>query len=516
MIGKDVCPRCVVMYLNIKDSDLLKKSDAIIINHLEKRWPSLAKDERETRKNTCKNKYFCHSCLGMLQDQFIEYCAKNIAEKICAEKYLFQDFKLMISQPVQFLFFQPLIRHQYENDIMEHRDNGNGLEIKDIFKIVLEPKLEKLLNSKAVTNENAELDITVFMKHVSTELDLLPKIEERFPECFEKSKKVLEVLTKKRPRNDLTHFTLSAVSKALSRLDMTALNKLNEKSYFKSSVVVDKIHITRAQIYIAGRYCKYSRDLSQTPWILAGERKSEMSVQEYIADPIQQAIKADSYNFSSSGREDIDVRTLGNGRPFLIELINPRQCMLQQNSVLKNLQAEINESTNLISVRDLQVVSKNETKHLKDGEEGKTKSYTAVCYTKTSHSYPKIKRPKLEKNILELSNMKNVKIDQKTPLRVLHRRNLAARQRCIYELDVSLMDVTDAAKVVKIPGCVPKDYIFFKVDMTTQAGTYVKEFVHGDFGRTVPCLGVLIGADTDILSLDVVSVNLDWPPQVLD
>lgn len=27
--------------------------------------------------------------------------------------------------------------------------------------------------------------------------------------------------------------------------------------------------------------------------------------------------------FHSGGREDIDVRMLGNGRPFLIELINP-------------------------------------------------------------------------------------------------------------------------------------------------------------------------------------------------
>ena len=28
----------------------------------------------------------------------------------------------------------------------------------------------------------------------------------------------------------------------------------------------------------------------------------------------------------------------------------------------------------------------------------------------------------------------------------------------------------------------------FKINMTTQAGTYVKEFVHGDLGRTEPSL----------------------------
>ena len=30
---------------------------------------------------------------------------------------------------------------------------------------------------------------------------------------------------------------------------------------------------------VSGRYCKYSRELSQTPWIIDGERKTEFSVQ---------------------------------------------------------------------------------------------------------------------------------------------------------------------------------------------------------------------------------------------
>ena len=32
---------------------------------------------------------------------------------------------------------------------------------------------------------------------------------------------------------------------------------------------------------------------------------------------------------------------------------------------------------------------------------------------------------------------------------------------------------------------------------------YVKEFVHGDFGRTQPNLGTILGADCDIVTLDV-------------
>jgi tRNA U54 and U55 pseudouridine synthase Pus10 len=44
----------------------------------------------------------------------------------------------------------------------------------------------------------------------------------------------------------------------------------------------------------------------------------------------------------------------------------------------------------------------------------------------------------------------------------------------------------------------------FRLKLTTQAGTYVKEFVHGDFGRTSPNLREILGVpDLDIIALDV-------------
>ena len=53
----------------------------------------------------------------------------------------------------------------------------------------------------------------------------------------------------------------------------------------------------------------------------------------------------------------------------------------------------------------------------------------------------------------------------------------------------------------------------FKLYLCTQAGTYIKEFVHSDFGQTQPSLGGLLsGRDVNILSLDVTDVQLDWPP----
>lgn len=52
------------------------------------------------------------------------------------------------------------------------------------------------------------------------------------------------------------------------------------------------------------------------------------------------------------------------------------------------------------------------------------------------------------------------------------------------------------------------------IDIQTQAGTYVKELVHGEFGRTVPSLASIIGQKIDILALDVMDIDIDWPPPV--
>lgn len=49
------------------------------------------------------------------------------------------------------------------------------------------------------------------------------------------------------------------------------------------------------------------------------------------------------------------------------------------------------------------------------------------------------------------------------------------------------------------------------LDIVTQAGTYVKELVHGEFGRTEPSIASLIGMEIDIAALDVMNIDLDFP-----
>jgi tRNA pseudouridine synthase 10 len=118
---------------------------------------------------------------------------------------------------------------------------------------------------------------------------------------------------------------------------------------------------------------------------------------------------------------------------------------------------------------------------LKDGEESKTKTYYALCVT------PGKTVTAEQINVLNTQKLPIV-LQQKTPIRVLHRRTLACRSRSILEMEASLVENQKEV---------------FKLCLKTQAGTYVKEFVHGDFGRTTPCVAQLLGIDTDIIALDV-------------
>ena len=120
---------------------------------------------------------------------------------------------------------------------------------------------------------------------------------------------------------------------------------------------------------------------------------------------------------------------------------------------------------------------------LKDGEDQKKKTYTALCYT-PGMTYVSADVQK------KLSGIKDLELDQKTPIRVLHRRPNAVRKRTVYEMSTE-----------PIPGTGNEDRFLLK--LSTQAGTYIKEFVHGDFGRTSPCLKDLLGCEVDILALDV-------------
>jgi tRNA pseudouridine synthase 10 len=78
-----------------------------------------------------------------------------------------------------------------------------------------------------------------------------------------------------------------------------------------------------APIYVAGRYFKFARNISQTPWVVDGATKGSGSVSDLISVHFLPHFRASEAKFSSAGREDCDVRMLGTGRPFYLEFLDP-------------------------------------------------------------------------------------------------------------------------------------------------------------------------------------------------
>ncbi|GAA6229050.1 putative tRNA pseudouridine synthase Pus10 [Lates japonicus] len=420
----------------------------------------------------------CVVCLGILQELCGPTQAVKISEAVKAENYEFDSVVLSVSLPAQLCVREHSCWLHVKKEVREKGlvlDKDDVIQVKEAFKWIMQGLVAKELGGVAVVTRSA-FEVSVEFSHEATDADC-HFLASACPDCFKPTK------------NKQSVFTRMAVVKALEQIPDAKFLRLYscppaQPSSCCSPPDVQCLHVS---VFIAGRYNKFCRSLPQTPWVIDGERRMESSVEELIAAPILSAFRANGFNFSSSGREDVDVRTLGNGRPFAMELLNPHKSRFNRAEI-KQLQQTINESSDKIRVRDLQIVTREAMSRMKEGEEEKTKSYTALVWTQ---------KPIQREDITFIDDIKELTLDQKTPLRVLHRRALAVRQRVIHSMNARFLDPHH-----------------FYLGLKTQAGTYIKEFVHGDFGRTKPNLCELLKTDTDILELDVESVDVDWPPAI--
>jgi hypothetical protein len=71
----------------------------------------------------------------------------------------------------------------------------------------------------------------------------------------------------------------------------------------------------RQPMYVFGRYCKLSRTVPQSPWLVgrgaAAVRVGHASVHEIVAEPFEAFTRCQEAKLAGAGREDINVRMLG-------------------------------------------------------------------------------------------------------------------------------------------------------------------------------------------------------------
>jgi tRNA pseudouridine synthase 10 len=204
------------------------------------------------------------------------------------------------------------------------------------------------------------------------------------------------------------------------------------------------------------------------------------SVEELSSKQLLEAVNGEEIFFHASGREDIDARMLGSGRPFVIEVSKPKKRFID----LKPIETQINvEAIGKIAVSGLHFTTKDVVRRLKKGE-GAQKEYSLLAEFENQLSDQDL-------HTIE-EKFSGICIKQQTPLRVMHRRADLIRERYIYQVKVKKVSLKRAL-----------------LEIHCQGGLYVKELVSGDEGRTVPNVSDLLKNRAKTLKLDVLNVIMD-------
>ncbi|WP_440949031.1 tRNA pseudouridine(54/55) synthase Pus10 [Methanosphaerula subterraneus] len=251
----------------------------------------------------------------------------------------------------------------------------------------------------------------------------------------------------------------------------------------------DRVEVQVNPVFIYGRYQKFERGIPQTHWDcrachgrgcetcnFTGKQYAD-SVEELIGRPVMDALKATGAVLHGAGREDIDARMIGTGRPFILELDTPQI----RSADLKELELAVNTAAaGRVAVEFDRWALRTEVETLKSNKAHK--KYRILIEVEGDLSEDELN--------LALNRLQGVTIHQRTPRRVAHRRADKIRERDVLEIR-----------------CLGIEEGRYSIEVLGEAGLYIKELISGDDGRTRPSLTEILGRPAQVTSLDVVLVE---------
>ncbi|WP_254535794.1 tRNA pseudouridine(54/55) synthase Pus10 [Halomarina litorea] len=262
----------------------------------------------------------------------------------------------------------------------------------------------------------------------------------------------------------------------------------------------DDIDLQVNSAFVYGRYRKLERDIPQTKWPcsecgVSGMKRGQpceacegtgyrygTSVEQLTAPVVLEAMNGEEAVFHGAGREDVDALMLDQGRPFVIEVKNPRRRLVDAAS----LEASINEfAEGRAEVEGLRLATHDMVERVKELDAEKTYRATVEFSDPVDD----------EAFQTALDDLRGATLEQRTPHRVDHRRADIVRTRTVYDIEGELED--DYHAVVELRG---------------EGGLYVKELISSDDGRTDPSLAGLLGVDAEVTALDVLRVEGEDEP----
>lgn len=465
-----------------------------------------------------------------------------------------------------------------------------------------------------LANAREETPLCPFCENLFEEIDLLADIIFDSLEPYELSRLQLgarfpkdqieqeEVLRKRFAAGGSDALKPSLVNHIARRLSdrLDGINMVSDKPDVLAliDVLTLTVDLDIRAVYVYGRYRKLERGIPQTRWPCRAckgrgcERcdhtglQYKRSVQDLVGNPMLEIFEGEEHAFHGMGREDIDVRCLGRGRPFVLEVKEPkkrnfnaaklaeiindaangavevsamRQSTRSEVVRIKDTPAEksytirftlepMNEAEYAVLTAPVDLtkddVQKRSTKKRRrqrrgDKEADRTKPLEAVIEVPPSgpseaeltgmkkaelvalaeeHELKKTgTKAELIERILAalppapatfdfmgdeeilkiLESFNGMKLAQRTPERVSHRRADLIRKRTVYEAHSAMIEVNEHGE---------REIEF---TLRCESGTYVKETVHGDSGRTQPSVAALLKAKCKVMWLDVGDIHAD-------
>lgn len=237
-------------------------------------------------------------------------------------------------------------------------------------------------------------------------------------------------------------------------------------------------------VFIQGRYLKFTRKYPQTHWncyhchgsgidkrsgntcpICAGKGDFfSSSIHELIDHEITPLFGGEGSKFHGSGREDIKTLCLGEGRPFILEIKNPKHRSLDLDEIVHKINAKLHQ---FIHIKEVKYVTKQDVQEVKTKwRKSRLKHQGMITLSKfLSEEDFQLKKREIEQEFQKLE------IIQRTPLRFITFKKDTTKRKIIFNLKLDFIDEL---------------HLF--LDIEAEPGLYLQEAVSGDQYRTTPSL----------------------------
>ena len=334
--------------------------------------------------------------------------------------------------------------------------------------------------------------------------DLYKKIDDRinklgveFKTFLVGSKIAKDIQKRDEELSEKFNLNVETIKKEVNRLiGLGIWEKYDKEAEFESQDIVFNIDLIKKPwvkiqinpLYVEGKYNKLKRGIPQTKWPCSkckgrgceecnftGKQYPE-SVEELISEHFLEITKGREAKFHGAGREDIDVLMLGSGRPFVLEIKEPKIRYFDLEK-LENKINEINEGKT--SYHNLHLCERRRKAEIKQSSPDTYKVYNAIVKCDESFNPDKLD---------ELTKFDE--IHQQTPLRVLRRRTDMIRIKRVLNLSCEIIDERT-----------------FSMRIKTEGGLYIKELISGDEGRSHPNVSEILGVNAVCEQLDVIEVS---------